>query len=285
MNNSGFFLLILVALSCRPGQKSPAMHDLPLINGTTDPIVMDTERTVIPMSDYVSDPFRIDSVTTDGPFAMEIDNSNILLYGRPDRSLYLMSFWSKGIAESVLIRPVKKSLHSFLYDKKAKGVRIIGDFNNWDIEGTIMKRSRNAFTSYLLLSPGKYSYRFVVDGKEVTDPFAQDSIRDESGIWTSVLTISEKIGRPDMKIRSQTSEKLGIGISELPEKIYVLWQNTRLTDFIVKSDEKEIEIDIPLNARKIDFSTIRIWVENRKGVTTELKIPLYFGETQNGEEK
>jgi chromosome partitioning protein len=54
----------------------------------------------------------------------------------------------------------------------AKRVLIAGDFNNWTPESTPMVKGNGmgAWTMSLPLRPGRYRYRFIVDGKWVTDP-------------------------------------------------------------------------------------------------------------------
>ena len=54
----------------------------------------------------------------------------------------------------------------------AKKVLIAGDFNNWSPMSTPMITSDAAgvWVTRLPLFPGRYRYRFVVDGKWMTDP-------------------------------------------------------------------------------------------------------------------
>jgi len=55
----------------------------------------------------------------------------------------------------------------------AKRVLIAGDFNNWMPESTPMVKNGGApgkWTMSLPLRPGRYRYRFMVDGEWVTDP-------------------------------------------------------------------------------------------------------------------
>ena len=57
--------------------------------------------------------------------------------------------------------------------EQATRVLIAGDFNNWTPESTPMVRTpagRGTWTMSLPLRPGRYRYRFIVDGKWVTDP-------------------------------------------------------------------------------------------------------------------
>src|SRR5512135_48382 len=50
---------------------------------------------------------------------------------------------------------------------KARKVTIVGDFNNWDKEATILTKLENGdFTMTLELDPGKeYHFRYLIDGK------------------------------------------------------------------------------------------------------------------------
>jgi len=54
----------------------------------------------------------------------------------------------------------------------AKAVEIAGDFNNWQPERTRMQSNGDAstFRAVIPLTPGKYRYRLVVDGKWLADP-------------------------------------------------------------------------------------------------------------------
>ena len=56
--------------------------------------------------------------------------------------------------------------------EKASRVLIAGDFNNWSPESTPMvnKGGAGKWTMSLPLRPGRYRYRFIVDGRWVTDP-------------------------------------------------------------------------------------------------------------------
>ena len=52
----------------------------------------------------------------------------------------------------------------------ARRVQIAGDFNNWSPMSTPMAGRAGEWTTKLPLPKGRYRYRFVVDGKWMTDP-------------------------------------------------------------------------------------------------------------------
>jgi chromosome partitioning protein len=49
-------------------------------------------------------------------------------------------------------------------------VQIAGDFNDWRPEWTDMERNGSIWRKVLTLAPGRYRYRYVIDGQWLTDP-------------------------------------------------------------------------------------------------------------------
>jgi 1,4-alpha-glucan branching enzyme len=53
----------------------------------------------------------------------------------------------------------------------AQGVQLVGDFNQWTLQGSeMMPAGRGVWAKVLRLSPGRYRYRYVVDGSWLSDP-------------------------------------------------------------------------------------------------------------------
>jgi 1,4-alpha-glucan branching enzyme len=53
----------------------------------------------------------------------------------------------------------------------AKAVFVTGSFNNWNITDYLMtKQADGRWTATIPLAPGRYQYKFVVDGEWTTDP-------------------------------------------------------------------------------------------------------------------
>lgn len=253
------------------------MINPPLIEGYAEPIQLELELTRIPLNVYVEDATRIDSITSDGPFNYEVDNSTIILLGRPKKPLYVLQLWHNGVSESILLKRTKPKLHSFLYVGIANSVKVKGDFNKWDPETLVLNKNGNSFTDYALLSPGKYEYLFEVDGKEILDPFNRDSVQNEDK-WHSVLTIPGVDVRqsPTIDVSRYTSSTIQLSAQKM-SNVYVLWQNTLIKDFVTV-DENGIKIEVPANANELDKSTIRVWAENDESFSEVLEIELQFGE-------
>lgn len=73
---------------------------------------------------------------------------------------------------------------------KAKEVKLIGDFNNWDCGSILLRKTGGMeWKKELILEPGRYEYKFVVDGNWVTDPNNSDKVQNAFGTENSVLEV------------------------------------------------------------------------------------------------
>ncbi|MEK6767419.1 MAG: isoamylase early set domain-containing protein [Gemmatimonadota bacterium] len=74
---------------------------------------------------------------------------------------------------------------------EARAVSLSGDFNGWDARQTPLVRGGAGLWSVALpLSPGRYTYTFVVDGTMfVADPAAPRATGDDFGAPSSVVTV------------------------------------------------------------------------------------------------
>ena len=73
---------------------------------------------------------------------------------------------------------------------KARSVSVAGTFNGWDPRSnTLSKESGGTWRACLSLSPGRYEYRFIVDGQWQEDPAAKESAFNPYGGRNSVLIV------------------------------------------------------------------------------------------------
>ncbi|MGO9608020.1 MAG: glycogen-binding domain-containing protein [Verrucomicrobiia bacterium] len=83
------------------------------------------------------------------------------------------------------------SAPTFSYsDLRAKSVSVAGDFNQWSATAnTMQKDPSGVWIASIPLKPGKYQYKFVVDGNWKQDPLNPDAADDTFGGKNSVKTI------------------------------------------------------------------------------------------------
>jgi 1,4-alpha-glucan branching enzyme len=76
---------------------------------------------------------------------------------------------------------------------KAKKVCLVGDFNDWDGGRHPMKRSQSGkWEKIAVLAPGRYEYRFLVDGEWWNDPENDDRCFNCFGSQNDVIHVKRK---------------------------------------------------------------------------------------------
>jgi len=84
-----------------------------------------------------------------------------------------------------------KANHLFTLDKfsEAKSVIVTGNFNGWSTQGYRMTQHDGKWIFPLYLKPGKYIYKFIVDGTWILDPSNKLYEQNEYRTYNSVLWI------------------------------------------------------------------------------------------------
>lgn len=83
----------------------------------------------------------------------------------------------------------KKRVKFELHAGKKSTVHVAGSFNGWSSTKNKLKYKDGAFTTSILLSKGKYEYKFLVDGIWCVDPECKDWAPNEHGSLNSVITV------------------------------------------------------------------------------------------------
>jgi 1,4-alpha-glucan branching enzyme len=73
----------------------------------------------------------------------------------------------------------------------ARSVFVAGDFNNWDPHTLSMKKSGDEWIGSVYLSAGKHKYKFIIDGKWITDPDNNIWEQNEFGTGNSVIWVEK----------------------------------------------------------------------------------------------
>lgn len=84
-----------------------------------------------------------------------------------------------------------KSEVTFVFDTEtpAKTVQVVGTFNDWDPATGKMQKVKGQWRKRINLQPGRYEYKFVVDGQWCNDPDASEAVTNEFGSENSVLQL------------------------------------------------------------------------------------------------
>ncbi len=77
-----------------------------------------------------------------------------------------------------------------LYAPQAKRVSLAGSFNNWDTRALSAKKdSRGNWAVKVNLKPGRYEYKFLVDGSWLNDPVCHSCVSNAFGTQNCTIEV------------------------------------------------------------------------------------------------
>ncbi len=90
------------------------------------------------------------------------------------------------------VKTASKQSVVFSFDAHdARAVLILGDFNGWDQKrGAMKKNQKGLWYKTLLIAPGTYQYKFLVDGEWQNDPECNETTTNIHGTLNSVLRVA-----------------------------------------------------------------------------------------------
>lgn len=88
---------------------------------------------------------------------------------------------------------IKRRRWTFTLDAaEAKEVILMGDFNDWNPKSHPMKKNENGmWNKVVMLTPGDYEYKFLVDGQWREDPLNERVCPNRFGTYNNVINLSE----------------------------------------------------------------------------------------------
>ena len=278
-----FLILSVLLMSCTSsGPEVKQLQHSDLILGLGSPITLPVSSpAIINLNDYVLDGSKLDSVTVETPITASIGEGLMaeLVWAKPLPPLMEMQLWSEGIPSTIVLRRSQKQELKLNYAGEAESVQIAGEFTGWSAKDQDFEHIDGEWTKTLFLDPGMYQYQLVVDGTWILDPANPDSVDNNVGGMNSLLKVDglEQEGRSVLQAGSYSEGKINVRFQNNPNQVYVLWQNQGLADDDIELLGEEISISIPEVAGSIEYSALRVWGYNDKGVSNDLHIPLKNG--------
>jgi 1,4-alpha-glucan branching enzyme len=76
---------------------------------------------------------------------------------------------------------------------QAKEVSLVGDFNHWSAKAHPMKKNESGvWKKTVMLQPGRYEYKLMVDGQWQNDPANQETSMNCFGTHNNVIIVSPR---------------------------------------------------------------------------------------------
>ena len=197
----------------------------------------------------------------------------------------LISFKFGGEVYQIPVKLTRSQKYLFTY-KLQKGeaqVNLFGQFNSWDRQNLPMKDANGdgVLEVEIPLDPGRYEYKFYIDGREVVDPGNPDKVSNGMGDYNSLRVIEES-AKDKMFLHLLGSEKTDDGLclkfyfenvdqrnSVDNENLIVLFDNKKYPVELIRINEKEITLTVKGKMLSGNHS-IRVAV-NRMGKNTNIQ--------------
>ena len=86
-------------------------------------------------------------------------------------------------------KKVKKATFT-IHAPEAREVSLVGDFNHWDrLKHPMKKDESSVWKKGIMVTPGRYEYKFLVDGQWCNDPNNQESCANSYGTRNNVVVV------------------------------------------------------------------------------------------------
>ena len=91
-------------------------------------------------------------------------------------------------------KKIKRRKIMFSFESSdAKEVILMGDFNNWNPKKHPMKKDGDGkWTKAVILPPGQYEYKFLVDGHWKEDPQSDRICPNKFGTYNNIFNLTKR---------------------------------------------------------------------------------------------
>ncbi len=279
------FILFTIFSACKTEEEGKLRTDnKSIIQGLASPFTLYADTSHLYTTDYILNPEKnIDSISMDVNFGFKLseDKKNLKIWKKTTiPKLSVLKIWHKKTPYAILIKKNSKAkVHlSYSANKNVKKVQIKGEMNGWNPDSLVFHKKGNTWENTMNLSPGKYAYLLIVDGKEIHDPNSKETVPNGSGSYNSVLSVGNTNPQvPHLQTATHKWKELFIKIEGKTDSIIVFWQNHQLSSKYYSQKNGLIHILAPLQVNDYKRTFYRVWAYNADGISNDLLIPLENG--------
>lgn len=95
--------------------------------------------------------------------------------------------------KKAIAAPARRAINLEYIDAPGKNVAVAGTFNDWQPVKIMSDKNHDGhYRCRLMLAPGEYLYKFVVDGEWRSDAANENIVPNEFGSLNSVLIVKAK---------------------------------------------------------------------------------------------
>lgn len=96
-----------------------------------------------------------------------------------------------SIADLFSKKGIGQDVEFTCYAPKASKVALAGKFNDWNTRSLPMKKNRDGYWKISVkLSPGRYEYKYFIDGAWAQDIAGADKVRNSFGTYNNIIGVA-----------------------------------------------------------------------------------------------
>ena len=150
-------------------------------------------------------------------------------------------YQKRGYFIPVNVRKKSRVFFSYPSRKANLDVRLFGSFNDWNRNSPPMtyNAAKKRYETHRAMNPGRYEYRFLVNGRELIDPGNAKKARNPFGEFNSVLSVSSAGAGYALSYKSHAKKQKNVittfrlrqkgPVKRTPRQVYVIF-NKQLLD-------------------------------------------------------
>ena len=280
------FAFSVLFYACNPNaDEGLRIDDNSIIQGLATPFQLERDTSLFLITDYIVDPEKyVDSISLPEGFTYNLseDKTQLTIFAESNEIplLNVLKIWHKKTAYSFLLKKSLKQEVVLRYEnvKYIEKVQVKGEMNGWNSGSSNFTKLADEWQYSLVLSPGKYAYLLLVDGKEMLDPVANEKVSNGMGGFNSVLSVGNTSPKvPHLSTFSHEGKKVFLHYKGDTDSIIVFWENYQLCSKYYSVSNGVIEINPPHQVNNYKRTYYRVWAYNSEGVSNDLLIPVDNG--------
>ena len=265
----------LMLVQCGPD----AMVIQPSLNSAelATPHIHNGDSSTLYISDYVQGENVVLAGLPEGLSSYEHAPGVYKIIGRPVATLgYAVIGDSEGRHNVPVFKGQKRIVPFTVAAFEGQNVKVKGEFNAWNAEASFLKWEDGAWTTSLMLEPGEYAYKLVVDGEEVMDPTNIQQKSNGMGGFNNVLEVPSEGDKAPMDLEFIAHDPKNLLFTPIPEdqEILVFWNDMPLE---VKRSPLGTTVEIPEIAKHWGKSWVRVYTARDGKFGADWLIPMNEG--------
>jgi cyclomaltodextrinase / maltogenic alpha-amylase / neopullulanase len=279
--------LLIIALFCGSlpscqTQSEQQIHEGLDLPGLASPILLEPDTSRFFLGDYFLNPQKIIGIEAPKGIDFIWDKADqivqIIANSTELEALTVLRFTFDDGKYDILLKKSERTKLAFkLQDKQYTKVQVKGEMNAWNANAGDMQLGEDGFWHTVMnVAPGKYQYKFVVDGQERSDPANVDSVDNNIGGFNSVVLHGlNNSTLPFLLAESFDENEIVFSSNQANVSIQIFWQNQLLP---FNKQGNTYRISIPTSAKNYERSYLRAFISSAEGHGNDSRILLQKGD-------